>query len=97
MRRLIPKLVFGLLLLSLAALELPELLTLTDNTSNDFSLLALDGEPPAVSVVQNLAPPPRVSNPPAPASRELSISRFDPSILFHLTHDALHCWCIQRI
>jgi hypothetical protein len=38
----------GLLFCTLAALELPELLTLTDDTSNDFSLLGAQQETSAV-------------------------------------------------
>ena len=39
--KLIPAIAVGLLFCSLATLEFPELLTLSDNTSNDFSLVLL--------------------------------------------------------
>ncbi len=44
--------VVGLLLCSLATIELPELVNLIDNTSNDYSLVLLTRDAPTVIKVQ---------------------------------------------
>jgi hypothetical protein len=44
--------VVGLLLCSLAIIELPELLNLIDNTSNDYSLVVFTRDAPTVVKVQ---------------------------------------------
>ena len=89
-------LVVGLTLCSLAMLEVPELLNLTDDTSNDFSLLVIRQSSP--SVVINKTPGVRRT-----ATPIVWTWNFDPFMVRPLVldspiphHDLLHLLCVQR-
>ena len=86
----------SLMLCSLAMLEVPELLNLTDDTSNDFSLPVIRQSSP--SSVINEAP-----GVGGIASPMLSYGTFDPlpvpPLILHSPNphdDLLHLLCIQR-
>lgn len=87
----------GLLLCSLATLEFPELVTLSDNTSNDFSLQVLGGGR-AIAVQKNQTPRPERSAIPEVARLLHSATPrvFDFSLSLQSTNDLLRLLCIQR-
>ncbi len=97
-RRVSFVLVMGLLMCTLSTLELPELIKLTDNTSNDYSTAvfqknkttsaALRTHPPDVVRLVVVKVPPVVCARPA--------LRIESSELFNSLPDLLHLFCVQR-
>jgi hypothetical protein len=88
-------LVISLLFCTLATLELPELMNLTDDTSNDYSLVVFTAN--KVTVVTEQAPsfPDKVPVSPT-VHRDYSTARFKPSFLTEPPADLLHSLCILR-
>src|SRR5271168_5373612 len=89
-------LIVSLMLCSLAMLEVPELLSLTDETSNDFSLPVMCQPSPSI-VINNAPEMGRIATP------LVAHWDFDPLILRPVLfdslsphHDLLHLLCIQR-
>ncbi len=89
--------VVGLLLCSLATIELPELVNLIDNTSNDYSLVLLTRDAPTVIKVrvgmlsQGSTDLRDVQHRPAAAS---GCAPFIQPI--HTPDNILHLLCVQR-
>ena len=84
----------GLLFCSLAAIEIPELVNLTDDTSNDYTVIVSQSRATAVKVSQQ-------SGASAIAVQRNSISEYGrvPRSLdgaTHRSHDVLHLCCVQR-
>jgi hypothetical protein len=93
--KLVLAMIAGMLFCTLATLEVPELLTLTDNTSNDYSLTAVQETSPP-SVQRQAAESPRVrtfkiSTPRRQSAARLQAVSFEPSV-----GDFLHSLCILR-
>lgn len=89
--------VVGLLLCSLSTIELPELVNLIDNTSNDYSLVVFGKDAPTVTKV-------RVGTLHR-GGRAADISRLPTAAPFwiatsiqplHMPEDILHLFCVQR-
>jgi len=89
-------LVVGLTLCSLAMLEIPELLNLTDDTSNDFSLLVIRQSSP--SVVINKTSGVRRTTTPIVWNWSLNPLVVRTLILDSPSphYDLLHLLCVQR-
>jgi len=93
--KLVLAMIAGMLFCTLTTLEVPELLTLTDNTSNDYSLTAVqEAAPPAIE--RQAAESPRVQTLKSVTPRRQSAARlqavsFEPSV-----GDFLHSLCILR-
>ena len=93
--KLVLAMIAGMLFCTLATLEVPELLTLTDNTSNDYSLTAVqEATPPAVA--RQTAKPPRVQpfksvTPRRQSAARLQAVSFEPSVA-----DFLRSLCVLR-
>src|SRR5580704_15237849 len=95
-KRISLTIVMGLLLCALPTLEVPEFLSLTDNTSNDYSAPVFQGN--GCSAAQNLAPcvaqDTVFTNPPVefaePAAQPEPFGSVD------LSSDLLHLLCVQR-
>lgn len=86
----------GMLFCTLATLEVPELLTLTDDTSNDYSLTTTiqTTAPPAVERQNFRADETRrfkILKPERQPIARLQAASFDPSV-----NDFLHSLCILR-
>jgi hypothetical protein len=81
----------GLLFCSLATLEITELFELTDDTSNDFSLVGTQQASSAV-VPQSLEQP--KTNPTTETERPTA-RRLPPGTPYH-AKDVLHLLCIMR-
>jgi hypothetical protein len=95
--KLILAIAVGLLFCSLATLEFPELVTLSDNTSNDFSLVLL-GSRPAVSIKKKQTLPPQknaTSQVTRPAQKPI-FRDFDFAVGLQSPNDFLRLFCIQR-
>jgi hypothetical protein len=91
--RLTLAIVVGLLFCTLAALELPELINLTDDTSNDFSLLSAQQETSAVVSQSHVRQPiilPARSDRKQPNDR----ARFVSSVC--AAKESLHLLCTLR-
>jgi hypothetical protein len=84
----------GLLFCTLAMLEMPEFLTLTDNTSNDFSLVTSQEDPAAV--VQSQAPLVSASSTPGVTRPRTPSIRIRPLNQPPTVDDLLHSLCVQR-
>jgi hypothetical protein len=86
---------FGLLLCSLATLELTELVRLADDTSNDFSLPQSGQESLPVTIRNSHDLRPAVaSNPPHEYGRPRVCRRVTDSA--HLAKDCLHLLCVIK-
>lgn len=84
----------GLLFCSLAAIEIPELVNLTDDTSNDYTVIVSQSKASAVKLSQQ-------SSAGTIAVRSNPISEYGgvPCSLdgaTHRSHDVLHLCCVQR-
>ncbi len=95
-RNLLLTIMVSLMLCSLAMLEVPELLNLTDDTSNDFSLPVMRQSSPSI-VINNAPGMGRIDSP------LVSNWNFDPLTIRPVFlaspsphHDLLHLLCIQR-
>jgi hypothetical protein len=89
-------LVVGLLFCSLATMEVPELINLVDNTSNDFSLVVFVKNAPTTVEVR-MRHQGRPGLPSVPRSRQPSVLRTHSSILsLQASGDMLHVLCVQR-
>ena len=86
--------VVGLLFLPLTTLELPELINLTDDTSNDFSLIVFAEN--AATVVKNQILHLKRSPMLASIRRRQVGAWFAPCSLVQSSDDMLHSLCIQR-
>jgi hypothetical protein len=93
--KLVLAIVVGLLVWPLAALELPELINLTDDTSNDFSLIVFAEN--AATVVKNQMLQLKRSPMLASIRRRQVGACFAPCSLVKSSDDMLHSLCIQRI
>jgi hypothetical protein len=84
----------GLLFCSLAAIEIPELVNLTDDTSNDYTVIVSQSRASTVKVnQQSSAGAIAVRN--NPISEYSGVARsFDGAT--HRSHDVLHLCCVQR-
>jgi hypothetical protein len=93
--RLIVATIAGLLFCTLAALEFPELVTLSNDTSNDYSLAIFprsEGAAVQKQIVADFPAEPTATN--RKTEQPLMRVRFsDPS---HGITDSLHLLCIQR-
>lgn len=87
--------VVGLLVWPLAALELAELINLTDDTSNDFSLIVFAEN--AATVVKNQMLQLKRSPMLASIRRRQVGACFAPCSLVKSSDDMLYSLCIQRI
>ena len=88
--------VVGLLFCTLSAMEVPELVKLVDDTSNDFSLLVFVKNSVTVVKTQVLH-----QSPPALADvrRPQAVASFPAYSLIHsfqTSDDTLHLLCVQR-
>jgi len=82
----------GLLFCSLATLEITELLELTDDTFNDFSLIGTQQASSAV-VTQSLALQPKTN---LTTETERPTARRLPPSASYQARDVLHLLCIMR-
>jgi hypothetical protein len=82
----------GLLFCSLATLEITEFFELTDDTSNDFSLVGTQQASSAV-VPQSLELQPKTN--PTTETERPTARRLPPSASYH-ARDVLHLLCIMR-
>jgi len=82
----------GLLFCTLATLEITELFELTDDTSNDFSLVGTQQASSAV-VPQSLELQPKTN--PTTETERPTARRLPPSVSCH-ARDVLHFLCIMR-
>ena len=84
----------GLLFCSLAAMEIPEFFKLTDDTSNDYTVIASQSTSSAVEEDQQ-------SGAAAIAARSNAVSKFNCASrpfydATHRSHDVLHLCCVMR-
>jgi hypothetical protein len=89
-------LVLGLLLCTLATSEVPELMRLTDNTSNDYSLTIFSDNDAAI--VRTQAPDMPKGSVRTSAHVKQPKARVQPRSLLLLcsTSEVLHLLCVQR-
>jgi|SRR5579862_2566473 len=90
--------VVGLLLCSLATIELPEMVNLIDNTSNDYSLVLLTRDAPTVIKVQVGMLPQGSTGLTGTQSRPTAASRWTDPLIQRLRapEDLLHLLCVHR-
>ncbi len=86
--------IVGMLFCSLLALEIPELLNLTDDTSNDFSLVTSQENLDAVIETQIARVEP--GRQPRPARVSKSVARFESHNPPPSSRDYLNSLCILR-
>jgi hypothetical protein len=86
----------SLLFCTLATLEVPELINLTDDTSNDYSLVLFTAN--KVTVAKDQRPFPIEKTPVVPVRFEhpRPTARFQPLGLTGPSHDRLHSLCVLR-
>ena len=82
----------GLLFCSLATLEITELFELTDDTSNDFSLVGIQQASSAV-VPQSIELQPKTNS--TTETERPTARRLPPSASYH-AKDVLHLLCVMR-
>jgi hypothetical protein len=82
----------GLLFCSLVTLEITELFELSDDTSNDFSLVGTQ-QASSVVVPQSLELQPKTNS--TTATERPTARRLPPSASYH-AKDVLHLLCIMR-
>jgi type III secretory pathway lipoprotein EscJ len=84
----------GLLFCSLAAIEIPELVNLTDDTSNDYTVIVSQSRTTAVKVSQQSGAV-AIAVQSNPISEYSGVARsFDGAT--HRSHGVLHLCCVQR-
>lgn len=89
--------VVGLLLCALTMLEIPELLSLCDNTSNDFSTAVFQGKGPAVAARNQAPDVPQAVVSISPAVEFVqSIEHSENSRTLISSSGLLHLLCVQR-
>ena len=90
--------VVGLLLFSLATIELPKLVDLIDNTSNDYSLVLFAKDAPRVIRVR-VGMLPHGSRGPADTQRRPTAGSCSADLFIqpiHTPDNMLHLLCVQR-
>jgi hypothetical protein len=95
--KLILAMVAGLLFCALATLEFPELMHLTDDVSNDFTMLHSPQPVNSPSSVRPTVPDVQLT---LPGYIAVAFSRINPSFIAHFSPrssmDILHFFCVRR-